>query len=166
MEEQEKAQIAGIEPTERRQQSRIIQPHAAEVLVQEPGGEATFHAVLVNTSDGGMCIRHWRRDLAIGQTARISSPAFPETKARVIWNWTVGPVVISGLQRLESHSGAYSSLLHNVANFGHAVIPNPGTPFITKRARLRAYLVGGAAGTLLIAGWYFRAALWHLWSQS
>jgi hypothetical protein len=160
MTQQENPQPA--EQTERRDQPRDNQPNAAEVLIRRPDGDVSFKAVLVNSSPGGMCIRHWRRDLAIGQKVRLSSPALHSSEARVVWNWAVGPVVISGLQKLEDYRRVLLSFPSNSIH---------DSDFEKKRsavnlARLRPYLFGTAAGMVLIAGWVFRTKLWNLWRLS
>lgn len=152
-----------VKPNERRGEPRTGHPNSAEVLIEEPGRTVAFQAVLINDSHGGMCIRHWSKDLAIGRTVRISSPAFPQTAARVVWNWAVGPVVISGLQRVEDHSSARTVLL--------SFIKDPRTSSgegisSLARGQLRTYLLGTAAGLLLIAAWFFRGTLSYLWSWS
>jgi hypothetical protein len=163
MTQQENPQPA--EQTERRDQPRVNQPNAAEVLMRRPEGDVSFQAVLVNSSPGGMCIRHWRRDLTVGQQLRLSSPAFHNSEARVVWNWSVGPVVISGLQKIESPSDRRGVLIPfpsnsiNTINHGEEVSA-------AKRAKVRRYLLGSASAIVLIAGWIFRTKLWHLWRLS
>jgi len=148
---------------DRRTELRVSQSSTAEITIAQAGESASFQAVLVNTSEGGMCIRHWHKELANGQTVRVSSPVFPDTSARVAWNWAVGPVVISGLQKVEDHTGR-GTLLQFASNrdakSSQGNIPN------RNRLRLRLYVFAGAAGMLLVAGWHFRTALWHLWSWS
>jgi hypothetical protein len=153
------------EQIERRDQPRVNQPNAAEVLIRRPEGDLSFQAVVVNSSPGGMCIRHWRRDLAVGQQLRLSSPAFHNSEARVVWNWSVGPVVISGLQKLEGHSDHRAVLLRFPSNSIHTI--NPGEEVsAAKRMKVRMYLLGTASAIALIAGWIFRTKLWHLWRLS
>ena len=166
MTHQEKAHRLTAEAMERRSQPRATQPDAAEVLIQHPDGNVTFQAVLVNTSHGGMCIRHWHKELAIGQMAQISSPAFPRAAARVVWNWTVGPVVISGLQKLGSQPDSQGVLAGSAFPFLHASGPTDGGSSATTRTKLRSRLLGVMGGIVLIAGWHFRTALWRIWSSS
>jgi hypothetical protein len=148
---------------ERRTDPRVSQSSTAEITIAQPGEKVSFQAVLVNTSEGGLCIRHWHKELCKGQPVRVSSPAFPDASARVAWNWAVGPVIISGLQKIEDHSGL-GALLH-FASDRHAKSSDGNTPK-RNRLRLRPYLFAGAAGVLLVAGWHFRTALWQLWSWS
>jgi hypothetical protein len=162
MTQQENPQSA--QQNERRDQPRDNQPNAAEVLIRRPEGDVSFQAVLVNSSPGGMCIRHWRRDLTVGQQLRLLSPAFHNSEARVVWNWSVGPVVISGLQKIESHSDHRGVLLRFPSN-SHTINSGEGVS-AAKRMKVRVYLLGTASGILLIAGWIFRTKLWHLWRLS
>jgi hypothetical protein len=163
MTQQENPQPA--EQTERRDQPRDNQPNAAEVLIRRPDGDVSFKAVLVNSSPGGMCIRHWRRDLAVGQQLRLSSPALHNSEARVVWNWAVGPVVISGLQKIESPSDHRGLLLRFPSNSIHTIRSGEEVS-AAKRMKVRMYLLGTASGIVLIAGWIFRTKLWHLWRLS
>ena len=149
---------------ERRTEPRVSQSSTAEITIAQPGEKVSFQAVLVNTSEGGLCIRHWHKELAKGQPVQVSSPIFPDTSARVAWNWAVGPVVISGLQKVEDHPGRgallqFASNRHVKSSKG-SIIPQ------WNRLRLRPYLFAAAAGMLLVAGWHFRSALWQLWSWS
>lgn len=159
---QDKPKLQVLERIDRRSHPRVNQPAAAEILIHERDGDKSFQAVLVNTSDGGMCIRHWRKDLIVGQTLRISSDAVSSTEATVIWNWSVGPVVMSGLERTEGASNRRGLLRAFPSSLG-PVFDN-GITSVAKQNRLRPYLLASGVGILLIAGWYFRTALWNLWS--
>ena len=162
MTQQENPQPA--EQIERRE-PRDNQPNAAEVLIRRPEGDLSFQAVLVNSSPGGMCIRHWRQDLVVGQHLRLSSPVFHNSEARVVWNWCVGPVVISGLQKVEGHSDHRGVLLRFPPDRIHTI--NSGEEASqAKRVKVRMYLLGTASAIVLIGGWIFRTKLWHLWRLS
>jgi hypothetical protein len=162
MTQQENPPHHPAERSNRRDQPRNNQPDAAEVLIQGPQGDFSFQAVLVNSSQGGMCIRHWRRDLEIGQKVRLSSPPLHSSEARVVWNWAVGPVVISGLQKLEDCCGVLLSFPSNSIRKNDFEKKSSAV----SRSRLRPYLFGTAAGMVLIAGWVFRTKLWNLWRLS
>jgi len=66
--------------------------------------------VVVNSSRRGLCVRHWRKGLVIGEELHLCSPSHPEIPVRVAWNWTVGPVVMSGLQLLQSDSATAQAI--------------------------------------------------------
>lgn len=163
MTQQEQQQTLPFDSIERRSQPRINQPHSAEVLIEQPRGNIAFPAVLVDTSQSGMCIRHWHKDLTVGQVTRISSPAFSEAAARVVWNWAVGPVVISGLQKIDGPSGMTPPLSTSSIEVGNT---KKGNSTVTRGTRVWPCALGTAVGIVVLAGWHFRAALLHLWSLS
>ena len=102
-----------------------------------------FHAVVVNSSRRGLCVRHWRKNLMIGEELLLCSPGHPDLPVRVAWNWTVGPVVMSGLQLLQSDSAAAQAIDYLEAQ----------TPL--RRMRTPVAITGLAALALLVA-WYFK----------
>ena len=165
---QEKSPATGIDPKERRRYPRNPQPHTAEVRIQHADGDVASQAVVINSSVDGMCIRHWHKDLSIGETARVSSPSFPEMLARVVWHWSVGPMMISGLQKIKDHPE--HALPQSVHMSIDSKCPTMGNLHYRKHAkvhlRLLGVVAGVAAGMLLAAGWHFRNTLWRLWSLS
>jgi hypothetical protein len=98
---------------ERRREPRVPQPGSVNVTFNQPDGAITFPAAVVDSSGGGMCIRHWRKELAIGHQVKIS-PASADGPsdsfiASVAWNWTVGPVVMSGLEKCAAEQTRHNS---------------------------------------------------------
>lgn len=144
---EELEQIAA-EQVERRREPRVNQPAGVTVRVEQPGGGDEFHAVLVNASDGGFAIRHWRRDLIVGQRVRISEPSRDEIAAAVIWNWAVGPVVISGLSREQA-------------------VPTPSAHLrgvydpveLMAHPRFQAWTWAALTGLIAAAAWYLRSKI-------
>ena len=59
------------EQVDRRRESRVNQPASVTVRTEQPGRTGKFHAVLVNSSIGGLAIRHWRKELLVGQQVRV-----------------------------------------------------------------------------------------------
>src|SRR5579871_2345132 len=96
---QEITQSLEVGGAERRTEPRVNVPGAVTISVDHSQGEAEFHAVLVDSSRRGLCIRHWHRDLKCGQQLRVTSSS-GDSQAEVVWNWEVGPVVMSGLRLL------------------------------------------------------------------
>lgn len=143
---EELEQIAA-ERLERRRELRVNQPAGVTVRVEQPGGGEEFQAVLVNASDGGFAIRHWRRDLPVGQKVRISYPSRNEIAASVIWNWAVGPVVISGLSREQVPTP--SAYLRGIPNRLQAA-------GVESHSRLHAWTWAALTGLIAAAAWYFR----------
>ena len=143
----EELQQIAAEQVDRRRDPRLNQPAGVTVRVEQQDGGGEFQAVLVNASDGGFAIRHWRRDLLVGQKVRISYPSRDEVAACVIWNWAVGPVVISGLCR-ESAVGAFG------ANFPGMQRANGG--FADSNSRLQAWAWAALTGLMAAAAWYLR----------
>jgi hypothetical protein len=94
------------ERTERRHESRIPAHGAVTLKTSAAEKRDEFHAVVINSSHGGLCVRHWRRGLTAGDGLLLCSPSHDEIPVRVAWNWTVGPVVMSGLQLMNPDSGA------------------------------------------------------------
>jgi hypothetical protein len=142
---EELEQIAA-EHVERRREPRLTQPAGVTVRVEQPGGGEEFHAVLVNASDGGFAIRHWRRDLIIGQKVRISDPLRQEIAASVIWNWAVGPVVISGLSREQAVAipGAHFRGLQDLPKAG----------LLESFSRIQGWTWAALTGLIAVAAWY------------
>lgn len=81
----------------------MSQPGSVNITLSQSDTAITFPAAVVDTSEGGMCIRHWRKELVIGDEVKVStSGSDGESElfsATVAWNWTVGPVVMSGLEK-------------------------------------------------------------------
>jgi hypothetical protein len=90
---------------ERRRELRVSQPGSVNITLRQSNTAITFPAAVVDTSEGGMCIRHWRKELVIGDEVKVSlSGSDGEAElfsATVAWNWTVGPVVMSGLEKAD-----------------------------------------------------------------
>src|SRR5689334_13996624 len=97
------------ERTDRRHETRTP-AHGAVTLRISAEKREEFHAVVINSSHGGLCIRHWRKGLTTGDELVLCSPSHAEVPVRVAWNWTVGPVEMSGLQLMNSGSGAAEAL--------------------------------------------------------
>ena len=143
---EELEQIAA-EQVERRRAPRVNQPAGVTVRVEQSGEGDEFQAVLVNASDCGFAIRHWRRDLPVGQKVRISSPSRPEISAYVIWNWAVGPVVISGLSREAVPTPSVNL---------RGLLERPKAGLIESNSRFQAWTWAALTGLLAAAAWYLR----------
>ena len=128
--------------SERRREPRIERPAPVKVCMERADGKAEFQAVLVNTSTTGLAIRHWRKELSVGQQICVTGDLLGEIVARVMWNWTVGPLVISGLQKLEKSSMALVE--HCRASATNAAAP----------ARSRSWLWAALTGLLIVVTWY------------
>jgi hypothetical protein len=117
--------------------------------MEQAGGDIEFQAVLVNMSCSGLAIRHWRRELMVGQKVRLALAAKGEIVARVMWNWAVGPVVISGLERIQSSP---------VIGFG----PRPPMPMglFARSSAYRTWLLATLGGILVVFGWYLTNKGW------
>ena len=98
------------ERTERRHESRTPAHGAVTLRISAAERREEFHAVVINSSHGGLCIRHWRKGLTAGDELFLCSASHNEIPVRVAWNWTVGPVVMSGLQLLNIGSEATEAL--------------------------------------------------------
>ena len=96
--------------TERRHEVRTSAHGAVSLRINGTQKPEEFHAVVVNSSRRGLCVRHWRKGLVIGEELHLCSPSHPEIPVRVAWNWTVGPVVMSGLQLLQSDSATTQAI--------------------------------------------------------
>ena len=134
---------------DRRRDERVNQPESVKVLVDEPGAETEFQAVLVNISCSGFAIRHWRKELSVGQKVRIAFLTKGEILARVMWNWAVGPVVISGLEREQTGP---------VIGFGPR--PDSAAEFRISRSNVRAWFLAAGTGLLVVIGWYLTNKGW------
>jgi hypothetical protein len=110
--------------------------------MEHANGSTEFQAVLVNTSSTGLAIRHWRKELSIGQNIRVTGDLLGDIVARVVWNWTVGPLVISGLQRLEKSS----ILLDRCSPAG--LTTNSANP------KSRSWLWVALTGLLIVVIWF------------
>jgi PilZ domain len=145
----ESVQQRVVEFIDRRREPRDNQPAAVKVEMEQPGGPVEFQAVLVNSSSGGLAIRHWRRDLAVDQQVRILFPSRGEFAAQVIWNWSVGPVVISGLEKTEP-----GRILR--------IDGCPRSHFLDRIRPLasRSLMFALFGALLVVAGWYFGSKIW------
>src|SRR2546423_7694366 len=92
---------------ERRQESRLAAHGTVRI---RPYGQQEFLAVVVNSSHGGLCIRHWHKGLTAGEELLVCSSSEEELTVRVAWNWMVGPVVMSGLQLLDPLTAPVTAL--------------------------------------------------------
>jgi hypothetical protein len=119
------------------------------VWVDEPGAETEFQAVLVNISCSGFAIRHWRKELSVGQKVRIALLTRGEIVARVMWNWAVGPVVISGLEREQTAP---------IIGFGPRTDSAPDLTI--SRSNARAWFLAAGTGLLVVIGWYLTSKGW------
>ena len=97
---QKQPETIAVDVVERRRYPRESRPASVKICLQAAGEDVEFQAVLVNSSRGGMAIRHWRKDLMVGSYVKVSIGSSEEIAARVRWNWISGPLVISGLERL------------------------------------------------------------------
>lgn len=122
--------------SERRREPRVERPAPVKVCMEYADGKTEFQAVLVNTSSTGLAIRHWRKELSVGQQICVTGDLLGEIIARVMWNWTVGPLVISGLQKLEKSS---ISLVEHCR---------------TAPGKSRSWLWAALTGLLIVVTWY------------
>lgn len=134
---------------DRRRDERVNQPESVKVWVDEPGAQTEFQAVLVNISCSGFAIRHWRKELSVGQRVRIALLTKGEIIARVMWNWTVGPVVISGLEREQTAP---------IIGFGPRTDSAPDLAI--SRSNARAWFLAAGMGLLVVIGWYLTNKGW------
>ena len=147
--ESREPQVSEHEYVERRRDERVNQPESVKVWVDEPGAETEFQAVLVNISCSGFAIRHWRKELSVGQRVRIALLSKGEIVARVMWNWAVGPVVISGLERVQSAP---------LMGFGpRTAVLSSGT---MSKSSVRAWFLAAGTGLLVVIGWYLTNKGW------
>lgn len=130
------------ERTERRHESRIPAHGAVALRINGAEKHEEFHAVVINSSHGGLCVRHWRKGLTAGDELLLCSTSHGEVPVRVAWNWTVGPVVMSGLQLMNTDSGAAEAI-----------------DYLEKQTTLRRMrtpvAITGLALLVLFAAWYF-----------
>lgn len=147
--ESREPQVSEQDLVERRRDQRVNQPESVKVRIDEPGAEGEFQAVLVNISCSGFAIRHWRKELTVGQKVRIALLAKGEIVARVMWNWAVGPVVISGLERVQSAP---------VIGFGPRVQATPSGAI--SRFSARTWFLAAGMGLLAVIGWYLTNKGW------
>jgi hypothetical protein len=129
--------------SERRRQPRVERPAPVKVCMEHADGRAEFQAVLVNTSSTGLAIRHWRKELSVGQNIRVTGDLLGDIVARVVWNWTVGPLVISGLQKLENRS------ILLVDRCSPAGLTTHSAP-----AKSRSWLWAALTGLLIVVIWF------------
>lgn len=133
-----------VEIAERRRDPRVNRPEAVKAWIEQDGERTEFQAVLVNISDGGLSVRHWRKDLKVGQEIFLQLPSRGELSATVMWNWTVGPVVISGLEKLQSAPILGIDTRRRIESAARSA---------SEVAPLW-WLVAGVAGILVLLGWY------------
>ncbi len=123
---------------ERRQEQRTIGHGSLNVHVEQAGAMEEFNALLVDSSQSGLCIRHWRKGLPVGQPLRIRSSSSNEVQAEIKWNWSVGPVVMSGLKIVDrEHDAGSASTVYKL-----------GKPLILSLAATLLVLI-----TWLVARW-------------
>ena len=72
-----------------------------------------------------------------------------EILARVMWNWTVGPVVISGLEREQTAP---------IIGFGPRTDSAPDLAI--SRSNARAWFLAAGMGLLVVIGWYLTNKGW------
>lgn len=138
----EEATQSSTQASERRRAPRIERPAPVKVCMDHADGKTEFQAVLVNTSSTGLAIRHWRKELSVGQQICVTGDLLGDIVARVMWNWTVGPLVISGLQKLEKSS--ISLVEHCRASASNAIAPG----------KSRSWLWAALTGLLIVVTWY------------
>jgi hypothetical protein len=131
-----------VQARERRREARVERPAPVKVCMEHGDGKTEFQAVLVNTSSTGLAIRHWRKELSVGQQICITGDLLGEIVARVMWNWTVGPLVISGLKKLEKSSIA---LVDRCRSANATKTGNPNS---------RSWLWAALTGLLIVVTWY------------
>ncbi|HEX6466718.1 MAG TPA: hypothetical protein VFZ99_05385 [Terriglobales bacterium] len=127
---------------DRRHEYRALTHDSLTVFAAGPDGEAEFQAILVDSSRSGLCIRHWRKGLPVGHYLRICSTSSGEIRAQVMWNWSVGPVVMSGLKIVNSSPSLHCDVSGSAGS-----------------KSIRKSLILGAAATLLVLITWF-AARW------
>jgi hypothetical protein len=144
---QNRPEAIAVDVVERRRYPRENRPAPVKVCVQASGEDVEFQAVLVNSSRGGVAIRHWRKDLMLGSHVKVSITSGEEIEARVKWNWISGPLVISGLERV-----AKSEICTTAAGrHGHVATSVPSAS--------RALAAAALAGLLLVMGWYLKTRI-------
>ena len=129
--------------TERRHELRAPAHGSVSLKTAATDKPEEFHAVVVNSSRRGLCVRHWRKGLVPGEELFLCSSGHLDVPVRVAWNWTVGPVVMSGLQLLQSDSAATQAIDYLETQ----------TPF--RRMRTPVAITGFTVLVLLVA-WYLR----------
>lgn len=143
------AQERVTEFIDRRREPRDSQPAPVKVAMEQDGGCVEFDAVMVDSSTGGLAIRHWRRELTMGRQIRISVPGRGQFVAQVVWNWSVGPVVISGLEKVQP--GTLLSIGTRCRT------PEQGLPGAKTSWR---WVFAACAVLLIAAGWYLTTRFW------
>ncbi|MBV9072167.1 MAG: PilZ domain-containing protein [Acidobacteria bacterium] len=142
---------------ERRREPRHSQPAAVKVKVSQEGGGVEFDAIMIDSSSNGLAIRHWRKDLNIGRDLRIRLQAGPQSLAydflaQVVWNWSVGPVVISGLERVLNSADRTRT---SARGRGETSISS-GEQGLAGAGKSRSWIFAVFGALLIVAGWYFR----------
>jgi hypothetical protein len=132
---------------ERRREPRVTQPGSVNITVSQSDAAITFPAAVVDASGGGMCIRHWRKELAIGEEVKVSSIGSDGQsdpfRATVAWNWTVGPVVMSGLEKCNQQ--------HQL----NLNAPRTFTKSNGKIAKVSSLLWASLTVLVVVLGWFF-----------
>lgn len=136
-----------IDIADRRRAARV--PQSGQVVVCAERGEKVleFHAVLMDASAGGLAIRHWNKDLAPGQQVRIAEEQRGEIRARVRWNWAVGPVVISGLETEQP------------ADVVMLPVRQANTSRLSMSPTVRTLIAAVAGSLLLMIGWHVGSSI-------
>jgi hypothetical protein len=78
--------------------------------------------------------------------------------AQVVWNWSVGPVVISGLERLLD--GATDAFRSRRRIFGIVARSGAQENQPSSATKSRSWIFAGLAALLIAAGWYVTTKLW------
>ena len=144
---QNQLEVIAVDVVERRRYPRENRPAPVKVCLQALGEGVEFQAVLVNSSRGGVAIRHWRKDLMLGSYVKVSIASGEDIGARVKWNWISGPLVISGLERVaESEICATAAGRH-------------GDVARSVSSASRAMAAAALAGLLLMMGWYLKTRI-------
>ncbi|HXZ79418.1 MAG TPA: PilZ domain-containing protein [Terriglobales bacterium] len=91
--------MIGTQAVERRSEPRTPACEPVTVVVEQTDGHVEFPAFLVDRSQRGLCIRHQFKQLPPGRRLRVSL-AGDDLHTEVVWNWSVGELVMSGLRLL------------------------------------------------------------------
>jgi hypothetical protein len=142
---QNQLEVIAVDVVERRRYPRENRPAPVKVCLQALGEGVEFQAVLVNSSRGGVAIRHWRKDLMLGSYVKVSIASGEDIGAQVKWNWISGPLVISGLERVAENEISAAGRDGNVAR--------------SVSSASRAMAAAALAGLLLVMGWYLKTRI-------
>jgi len=91
--------VIGAATVERRSEPRTPACAPVTVVVEQADGNVEFPAFLVDQSQRGLCIRHQCKELPPGRRLRVSLSG-NDIDTEVVWNWSVGELVMSGLRLL------------------------------------------------------------------